>query len=424
LNLEWQKVRIQAGRFQSNFDALAAIGSSGDGGVSRPAMSEAHLAARQWFKGRVLSAGLQFYMDPAGNHFARLECGPSGAPAILLGSHLDSVPNGGRFDGALGVVAALEVLQTVQDSNLKLPVNLEAVDFTDEEGTLIDVMGSAALAGQLSLDDFRNPRGGREALLAGFQRFGLAEETVLQARRDPRSLAGYLELHIEQGPRLENSAIQIGVVTKITGIGAYRLIFSGRADHAGTTPMSDRKDASLGAAAFILSARTLVLESFPGSVANCGAVALSPGAFNIVPARAILSLEYRSPDPVALDSLEQRLLAQAESDARRFRLGLTAESLGKHLPSSMHPDVQSAIEESAAALGLKSIRMASGAWHDAQMMTAICPAGMLFVPSAGGASHSPAEFSRWEDCLNGANVLLQAALRLAAGETDRFPTQR
>jgi len=411
----WQDLRINPARFQANFEAQAEIGATGDGGVHRPALSEAHLAVRGWFRQRVEAAGLEFRQDSAGNHSAILACGPAGGRTLLLGSHLDSVPHGGRYDGPLGLLAALEVLQVVQEAGLKLPVNLEAIDFTDEEGTLVGLLGSSALAGALDPQELQLPRGGRQALLSGLSHAGLTEAGLLAARRNPGSLAGYLELHIEQGPRLADTGIDIGIVTDIVGIGSYRLVFSGAANHAGTTPMAARKDAGLGAAAFILEARRLVLEEFPECVANVGAVRFEPGAFNIVPGLAELALEFRSPRKESFASLEQALLASARVQAEKYGLGLQVEPLGRHLPTPMSPVITREIAAAADALGLQTISLASGAGHDAQMLASICPAGMVFIPSAGGISHSPDEFSRWQDCLNGANVLLQSCSRIAYG---------
>jgi beta-ureidopropionase / N-carbamoyl-L-amino-acid hydrolase len=408
-------LRINPERLKRNFEALAKIGATGDGGVHRPALSEAHLAARAWFRQQVEAAGVEFHLDGAGNHSAYLACGPVGAPTLLLGSHLDSVPNGGRFDGPLGVLAALEVLQVVQAAGLKLPVNLEAIDFTDEEGTLVGILGSSALAGLLRAKNLQAPRGGREALLAGLARAGLHESGLLAARRPPRSLAGYLELHIEQGPRLIEAGLDIGIVTDIVGIGSYRLAFTGTANHAGTTPMAARKDASLGAAAFILAVRRLVLEDFPGCAANVGSLRLEPGAFNIVPARAELALEFRSPQLESMARLEEALLALARDLADQYSLGLESEQLGRSQPTRMSPSANRAIAAAAASLGLQATYLTAGAGHDAQILAEICPAGIFFIPSVGGISHSPAEFSRWPDCLNGANVLLQACLRMAYG---------
>ncbi len=401
-------LRINQGRFAADFEALAQIGATGDGGVHRPALSPAHLAARTWFRQRIEEAGLQFRLDGAGNHSALLACGPENAPTLLLGSHLDSVPYGGRFDGPLGVLAALELLRTVQESELSLPVHLEAIDFTDEEGTLVGELGSGALAGTLSARDLISPRSGRAALEAGLARAGLTEDGVLSARREPASLAGYLELHIEQGARLIEAGIDIGVVTSIVGIGAARLIFSGRADHAGTTPMNQRRDAALGASAFALAAQDL--EDFPDCTVNVGDMRFEPGAFNIVPERVTLSLEYRAPDPLLLDRLQEALLARARQEAERYGLDLSVEPLGRVEPALMNPLAQNAFSTAAEALGLSHLPLASYAGHDGQSLAGVCPTGMIFVPSLGGASHSSREFTPWKDCVNGANLLLQAAL--------------
>jgi N-carbamoyl-L-amino-acid hydrolase len=397
---------------REDFEALARIGATGDGGVSRPSLSPAHLEARAWLRGRILEAGLEFRQDGAGNHSAFLPCGRTEAPTLLLGSHLDSVPNGGRFDGPLGVLAALEVLRIVRKADLKLPFHLEAIDFTDEEGTLVGELGSAALAGVLSMEALRNPRGGRAALEAGLRRAGLTEESLLAARRDPASLAGYLELHIEQGSRLIGAGADVGVVTSIVGISSYQIAFLGQAGHAGTTPMEGRRDASLAASAFTLAVREVVLAEFSGCVANVGEIRYSPGAFNIIPGRSDLSLEFRAPDTERLENLENALLARAQAEAVRFGLLLEARRLDRVPPAEMSPRVQAAIAASADSLGLISRPLASFAGHDAQALAAVCPAGMIFVPSVDGLSHSPLELTAWEDCVNGANVLLHACLRL------------
>lgn len=408
----WNALRINPHRFKADFDELSQIGATAGGGVNRPALSPAHLEGRDWFRRKIVQAGLEFHQDGAGNHSAILACGSPEAPTLLLGSHLDSVPNGGRFDGALGVLAALEALRCVEEAGLRLPVNLEAIDFTDEEGTLASFLGSFALAGRLTAEDLIDPRGGRRAFEDGLERAGLSRESILSARRDPRSLAGYLELHIEQGKRLEQAGKPIGIVSGIPGIGFYHLTFTGRADHAGTISMQDRLDAAQGASAFTLAVRQILIEQFPEGYANIGQVRYEPGAFNIVPERAILSLEFRSLDPGQFERLEEALLLRARVEADRFGLGLEAEFLGKHEPAAMSQAAQQAIADAAAQWGLETLSLSSRAGHDAQIMAGLCPAGMIFVPSAGGASHSAQELTAWEDCVNGANVLLQAALRL------------
>lgn len=436
-------LRINSDRMLDSFSQLASIGATADGGVNRPTFSEAHLAARKWLKEEIEKSGLEFRTDGAGNHSALLpviaradarsnlhheegialgQRNPL-AKTLLLGSHLDSVPNGGRFDGALGVVAALEVLKTVKENESRLEarpersrrVNLEAVDFTDEEGTLVGLLGSAALAGCLRQRDLASPRGGRENLVAGMQRAGLSEESMLSAARPKDSLAGYLELHIEQGKRLERAGTDIGIVSAIVGIWSYRISFVGRADHAGSTTMNDRLDASLGVSAFTLAARELVMREFPNCVVNVGKMDFAPGAFNIVPARVDLALEFRSPDENEFNRLDAALLALAQKEAARFGLKLETEFLGKHSPSIMHKKVREAFAGACDDLGLTHVSLASGAGHDGQSLADLCPVGMIFVPSVDGASHSPREFTKWEDCVNGANALLQAVLRLASG---------
>jgi beta-ureidopropionase / N-carbamoyl-L-amino-acid hydrolase len=246
-------------------------------------------------------------------------------------------------------------------------------------------------------------------------RAGLSDESMLSAARKRESLAGYLELHIEQGKRLEKSGTDIGIVTAIVGIWSYKLSFIGKADHAGTTTMEDRRDASLGASAFTLAAREMVMRDFPNSVVNVGKMDFAPGAFNIVPAQVDVALEFRSPDEEEFNRLDKALLELARREAARFGLDLQTEFLGKHSPSLMDADVRGAFAEACDALGLSHMPLPSGAGHDGQSLADLCPVGMIFVPSVDGASHSPREFTKWEDCVNGANVLLQAALRLASG---------
>lgn len=406
---------INEERFLEDFNALAQIGATDDGGVNRPAFSEAHLAARKWFGERATEAGLEVHIDGAGNHSAILRQEGAGK-SLLLGSHLDSVPNGGRFDGALGVVSALEVLRTIDESGLELPVNLEAIDFTDEESSLIQFMGSHALLGLLTPASLQSPHGGRTALLEGLNRAGLTEGGLLSSRRDPGTIAGYLELHIEQSQRLQSAGMHIGIVTGIVGIYSFRLSFYGRADHSGTTPMEARADAGLGASSFAIASRDIIMRQFPDCVANVGNMEFRPGVMNVVPKQVDVLLEIRSVDGERLNELESTLIDQAHNDAKRFDLDLEVITLGESEPATMSPHVQTVIRSSAEALGLRHMSMSSGAGHDAQLLSRITPTGMIFVPSKGGVSHSPLEFTEWEDCVNGANVLLGAALRLMGKE--------
>jgi N-carbamoyl-L-amino-acid hydrolase len=413
-------LRVDADRLRADFDALAAIGATPEAGLDRETFSEAHLAARAWFHERAREAGLETRIDSAANHSAVLPARDRDAPTLLLGSHLDSVRNGGRFDGALGVVCALEALRVVRDAELDLPVSLEVIDFTDEEGALIGTLGSLALAGGLTLDDLAAPRGGRELLVAELARMRLTEEGMLAARREPGSLAGYLELHVEQGPVLEQAGVEIGVVTGIVGASSFTVTFRGDSRHAGTTPMEARRDAAVGAAAFVLGVRDIVVRVFPGCVATVGDIKTQPGSYNVVPGRADLRLECRARTTLELDALEQALTARARADAERFGLDVTVDHVGRTEPVPTDARMRALLEGAAADLGLTTMELPSGAGHDAQSLAAVTPSGMVFVPSRGGVSHDPAEDTGWEACVNGANVLLNATFRLA-GQARRQP---
>lgn len=407
---------INADRFRAEFDALAEFGATPAGGVNRPCWSEAHLQAQKWWLGRAVAAGLHISVDPAGNASAVLRSSRPNARTLLLGSHTDSVPNGGRFDGALGVLAALEAARTLAEARADLPVHVEVIDFADEEGTLVGLLGSRALAGQLTAEALRQPRGGAIALHEGLARAGLTLPGLLTARRDPATLAGYLELHIEQGPRLARAAVPVGVVSAIVGIVSYHLTFVGEANHAGTTPMEGRRDALTGASAFILTAREMFLRDYPAATINVGQAHVSPGAFNIIPGEVKLALEFRAPEAQQLHALERSLLGLAELIGRQFRLQVRAEPVGRVAPAPMSARAQAAIVEAAESLALTHQTLVSGAGHDAQALAGVTEAGMIFVPSREGVSHAPQEFTDWEACVNGANVLLRAALKLAESE--------
>lgn len=405
-------MRINEERFKIEFETLAEIGLSNEGGMNRMTFNEAHLQARAWFQERVLEAGLDFKIDQVGNHSGIYSCNISDAPTFLVGSHLDSVPNGGKFDGALGVLSALEVVRTIKEAGIELPFHLEAIDLTDEEGTWLGLFGSSALTGNLAQDRIENPKGGREAFSAALARAGLDAGQLTAAKRDPHSLAGYIEVHIEQSARLTSAEKNIGIISSIAGIASYALTYLGKADHAGTTSMSERLDAGLGAAKFNLAARELVMSEFPGCVVNVGKVELQPGAFNIVPQRADLTLEFRAPEAKTLAKMKRALLELGQECADEFGLGFEHAPRGYIAPAPMSADIQQAFASACEALSLSHQPLYSGAGHDAQSFASVCPAGMIFIPSTGG-SHNPAEFAAWADCVNGANVLLHTVAVLA-----------
>ena len=407
------ELRIDLGRLRRDIEALAAIGRDPTGGISRPAWSPAHEEARAWLLGQLRAAGLAARVDPAGNVFGRLG---EGTPVVLTGSHIDTVPRGGPLDGALGVLAGLECLRTVAASGVRPARALEVAAFTDEEGRFYGFFGSRALTGSLDrilAERLTDPTG--LALPEAMRRAGFDLARAPEARRDPREIAAYVELHIEQGPWLEAEDVPIGVVEGIVGIRRFRLTFVGQPDHAGTTPMDRRKDAFFTAAEYATKSRELVVRGGQGhAVTTIGVVDVRPGVPNIVPERAVLLQELRDPDPALLERLASRTLQAARRVARQRGLVLEVEHLMRAEPVRMSPRIQAAIEATAAGLGLPTRRMPSGAGHDAQVLAAVTDAGMIFVPSQGGRSHRPDEWTDWPALERGANVLLGTLLRLTA----------
>jgi N-carbamoyl-L-amino-acid hydrolase len=405
------ELRVDLGRLRRDIEALAAIGRDPTGGISRPAWSPAHEEARAWLLGQLRAAGLAARVDPAGNVFGRLG---EGTPAVLTGSHIDTVPRGGPLDGALGVLAGLECLRTVAASGVRPVRALEVAAFTDEEGRFYGFFGSRALTGSLDrmlAERLTDPTG--LPLAEAMRRAGFDLARAPDARRDPREIAAYVELHIEQGPWLEVEGVPIGVVEGIVGIRRFRLTFVGQPDHAGTTPMDRRKDAFFTAAEYATKSRELVVRGGEGhAVTTIGVVDVRPGVANIVPERAVLLQELRDPNPVLLERLASRTLQAARRVARQRGLVLEVEHLMRAEPVRMSARVQAAIEATAAGLGLPTRRMPSGAGHDAQVLAAVTDAGMIFVPSQGGRSHRPDEWTDWPALERGANMLLGTLLRL------------
>jgi N-carbamoyl-L-amino-acid hydrolase len=403
---------ISLGRLRSHVESLARFGGLPGGGVTRSAWSPPHEEARAWLLARMKDAGLQTSVDAAGNIFGRL--GGQG-PAVYTGSHIDTVPEGGILDGALGVLSGLECLHTINEAGLAHRLPLVVAAWSDEEGRYGSLFGSRAFVGRL--DPARVPEMAAvdgDRLVDAMARAGFDASRAHTAAVDPRLVAAYVELHIEQGPRLEEKGIPIGVVTAIVGIRRTRIVFVGQADHAGTTPMARRRDAFLAAADFALRARELVLEKGSrDSVTNFGVVRVHPGVTNIVPGRAELVHEMREPDPTVLDTLYRQCCRLAERVAARRKIRVEIIPTSQTQPAHCAPRVQEAVARASRALGLPFRRMHSAAGHDAQNLALITDAGMLFIPSQGGRSHRVDEMSDWGAIERGGNVLLGTLLSLA-----------
>jgi N-carbamoyl-L-amino-acid hydrolase len=410
---------ISMPRLAARLRGLSRFGALPGGGVTRSAWSPPHEEARAWLLGEIKGAGLEAWVDPAGNVFGGLGTRSFGAaePVVLTGSHIDTVPEGGILDGALGVLAGLECVERIREAGAAHRRPLAVAAWSDEEGRYGSLFGSRAFCG--NLDAARIPEMAAvdgERLVDAMARAGFDAARAPEARVAAGAVAAYVELHIEQGPRLEETGVPIGVVEAIVGVRRARVVFRGQADHAGTTPMERRRDAFLAAADFALKARELVVKRGSGrSVTNFGVVHVHPGASNIVPGRAELVHEMRDPDPDVLERLAGQTAALARRVARRRQLAVEILPMSATRPAPCAPRVQAVIERVSAERGLGWQRLYSAAGHDAQNLAGVTDSGMIFIPSRGGRSHRVDESSDEEAIERGANVLLGTLLALAEG---------
>lgn len=407
---------INAERLLADLSALSRIGALPDGGISRLAWSDADLAGRRWFTERIREAGLEPRVDPALNVFGHLP-GARG-PFLLTGSHLDSVPNGGRLDGAYGAVASLEVMRTLAESHDDIADRVEVVGFADEEGVrfAVGLIGSMALTGDLKLEQLRAVQDWEgtpiDQVLA---HAGRELDRLLDARDHLSSIAAFLELHIEQGPRMEAERMDLAVVTGIVGVHRQRIRVTGAQNHAGTTPFRLRHDAGRSAARGAAGLREVVEEIDRDAVANIGVMAFEPGGVNIIPGQASFTLEVRHlREPIVrriVEAFRQRLQRICDEE----RCLADSELLSWVPPAPMNAAQMDAIEAACRELGSKPGRLWSGAGHDAAVLSHHVPCGMLFVPSVNGISHAPQEMTTDEHLVLGARALLRA-VRVAAAQ--------
>lgn len=410
---ESQTLAASAQRIEQRITALSAFGANPEGGVSRVAFSEADIAGREYIKGLMREAGLDMRVDTAGNIIGRRAGNDPNLPVIMFGSHIDSVPGGGNYDGDVGVIGAIEVAQLLHEHGVGTRHPLEIVSFTDEEGGLI---GSLAMTGRLAGAALDVMSHSGKTIRDGIRAVGGDPDRLEQARRELGELKAFVELHIEQGAFLHEDGIDIGVVEGIVGIRWWDVTIDGVANHAGTTPMNRRRDGLLSAAELTLAVNR-VATTLPGrQVATVGKIRAEPGAPNVIPGRVVMSLEIRD---LAAEKI-QRVYDAIETEARKIAKTRQtpirfAEIDVASAPAPTDERMRRIIAESAASLGLTHKLMPSGAGHDAQDMTYIAPTGMIFVPSVGGISHSPKEYTSPEDMANGANVLLRTMLAIDAG---------
>jgi N-carbamoyl-L-amino-acid hydrolase len=415
LALPLRGIQLQSGlavngkRIVDHILALAEFGKNPQGGVSRVAYSDADKQGREYVLGLMRAAKLDVTIDAAGNLIGRRAGSATGLAPLLMGSHVDSVPEGGNYDGVVGSMGAIEVAQTLAENNVTTRHPLEVVIFQNEEGGLI---GSRAMDGELTEKELDLVSRSGKTIRDGIKFIGGDPGKLADVRRRKGEIAAYLELHIEQGGILDSEKINIGVVEGIVGINWWDVTIEGFANHAGTTAMNNRQDALLAAAKFI-QAVNRVVTSVPGrQVGTVGRINALPGAPNVIPGKVVLSLELRDLDAAKINMLFEKIQAEAQKIASESKTKFDFKEINVNIPAPTDPKIRSLITEAAGDLRLTTKLMPSGAGHDAQDMARLGPVGMIFIPSAAGLSHSPREFSHPEDITNGTNVLLHTLLKL------------
>ena len=404
-------LRVDGRRLNLHLTELAVFGKTPEGGTNRPAYTDADLQARDYAMKLMREAKLEVNVDAAGNIVGRRVGSDPSLKPLMIGSHVDSVPAGGSFDGQVGSMGAIEVAQTIADNKVQLRHPLEVMIFQNEEGGTI---GSAAISRGLTGKDLDNVTNSKKTIREGIKFIGGDPDRVASVVRKKGDVTAYLELHIEQGGVLYNEKIDIGVVEGIVGVFWWEVTVDGFANHAGTTPMNQRRDALLAAAKYI-DAVNRIVTSIPGrQVGTVGKIQAFPGAFNVVPGRVLTSLGLRDLDAAKVQMMFERIQAEVRQIETATGTKFEFKQVTSSKPALTDPAIQKAIDETAKQLALTTKLMPSGAGHDAQEMADICPVGMIFVPSRDGISHSPREFSKPEDITNGANVLLHSLLKLDA----------
>ncbi len=410
MGADWKNFRADANRMEKRIQELSAFGANREGGVSRVAFSDADVEGRKYIRSLMEKAGLKVRVDAAGNIIGHREGRNPNLPVILFGSHIDSVPHGGNYDGDVGVLGALECIEILNQQNFLTAHPLEVIVFSDEEGGLT---GSRAVVGELSQEALQLKSHSGKTIGEGIRFIGGDPDNLQSAKRNPSEILAYLELHIEQGGILEAEKINIGVVEGIVGINLWNVSVLGLANHAGTTPMDQRKDALLAAAKLVDSVNHIA-RSIPGrQVATVGTIQAEPGAPNVIPGKVVMSLEIRDLEKSKIDLVFEKVKKSAEKIAADTGTTISFAALDvTAVPAPTDQRLRKVIQEAATGLGLTTKLMPSGAGHDAQDLARIVPIGMIFVPSVGGISHSPKEFTTPPDVANGASVLMQAILEV------------
>lgn len=400
-------VRVNGERLNGKLEALSRFGETPKGGIRRVAYSDADRAGRDFAMAWMREAGLAVRIDTAGNIIGRRAGSAADLPPLMMGSHIDSVPDGGNYDGQVGSMGAIEVAHTLEEAGLRTRHPLEVVLFQNEEN---GKTGSRAMAGEVTARDLALPSHTERTIGEGIAFIGGDPERIDEAKRSRGDIAAFLELHVEQGAILDERGIDIGVVEGIVGIERWMVTVEGFANHAGTTPMDQRRDAMLTAGRFIDLVNRVVISTPGRQVGTVGKLEAHPGAPNVIPGRVELTLEIRDLSMEHIEAVFAAIAKEAESMAARNGTSIHFERYYVSHAALTDERLQSIVAAAADELGLTSLAMPSGAGHDAQSIALLAPVGMIFVPSLRGISHSPEELTRPDDIERGANVLLTTVL--------------
>ncbi|MGD2294589.1 MAG: Zn-dependent hydrolase [Candidatus Aminicenantes bacterium] len=412
------QIRVNANRIEQHITKLAEFGKTPEGGVHRVAYSDEDIRSRQYIFQLMKAAGLDVRVDEAGNIIGRREGSDASLPPILFGSHTDTVPHGGKYDGAVGILGAIECAQVLAEKKIQTRHPLEVIVFTDEEGGLV---GSRAMNGTLTAEALEEKSHSGKTVREGILALGGNPDKLDNVVRKKGEIKAFLEIHIEQGRVLEDKDVDIGVVEGIVGISWWDVTIEGFSNHAGTTPMDRRQDALLAAAHLIIAVNTVVTGVEGSQVGTVGRISAEPGAPNVIPGKVVMSLELRDLSTEKIFSLFGGIKKEAAQIAEKFGTQISFDPIdAMAIPAPTDEKIRNIIAESARELGLSIHFMPSGAGHDAQDMAKIAPTGMIFVPSVGGISHSPEEFTKTQDIVNGANVLLLTILRIDGERPAQF----
>lgn len=408
-------MKADISKIVSRLEEIYQCGAREDGTHTRMAFSKEDVKARELFTGWAKQLGMSHRMDAAGNLILRMEGKNPGLPAILMGSHMDTVPDGGRYDGVVGCVGALSVCEAMAEEGYVPNHPIEVIVFTDEEGFRFGkgLLGSSAICGQdpdisdEELDIYGEARG------RVMETYGIRSENVLAAKRDKDSVHCFIELHVEQGATLDKTGTSIGIVSSIAGVNRYEVTVTGEANHAGSTTMEDRRDALVAAAGFINKVPEVTTEyGNHFTVATVGTIKVTPHSVNVIPGTCTFSLEIRDQSNEVMKLIEQKLQESLGDICKKYDVSYTFVPTSFHEPAPMCDWVKDKIEEAVKELGYDYKVIPSGAFHDSLIMTSVFPTAMLFVPSVNGISHNRNEFTREEDIEKGCNVLLETVLKV------------